>query len=163
MSTASGMGFAVAQALVNRGGWQVHVLDVKPAPDQASSAPDTTYHQNDIADYGQLAAVFKSIWTSSGSQRRRLDFVFANAGVLDAASFFQESAAEGTDEPPPEPDYQVLDVNLRGFVNTVHLARHYMAQSPDRSSHAIAVTASSAAIWPTYCLPLYTTSKRKCK
>ncbi|KAK8055218.1 hypothetical protein PG993_000445 [Apiospora rasikravindrae] len=158
---ASGMGYAVAQALVQRGGWHVHVLDVKPARDyhasSSSTTTNTTYQQADTTDYGQLAAVFKSVWTLGG--QRRLDFVFANAGVLDSANFFKKSSTEGTDEPPPEPDYKVVDVNLRGCINTVYLARHYMAQSPDRSSRAIAVTASEAAIWPTYCLPLYTASK----
>ncbi|KAK7924450.1 hypothetical protein PG985_006504 [Apiospora marii] len=154
---ASGMGFAVAQALTNRGGWQVHVLDVKPAPAQPSPA-GTIYHQADTTDYSQLAAVFKSVWTSR-DEKRRLDFVFANAGILDAANFFAKSETQGTDEPPPEPDYKVVNVNLRGCVNTVNLAHHYMAQSPDRSSRAIAVTASQSAIWPTCCLPLYTASK----
>ncbi|KAK8137851.1 3-beta-hydroxysteroid dehydrogenase [Apiospora sp. TS-2023a] len=158
LSAASGMGLAVAQALTNLGGWQVHVLDVKPATSQPS--PDgIIYHQADTTDYGQLAAVFKSVWTSG--DERRLDFVFANAGILDSANFFAKSEAQGTDEPPPEPDYKVVDVNLRGCVNTVHLAHHYMVQSPDQSSRAIAVTASQSAIWPTCCLPLYTASKRK--
>ncbi|KAK7969950.1 NAD(P)-binding protein [Apiospora saccharicola] len=153
---ASGMGLAVAQALTNRGGWRVHVLDVKTATSQPS--PDgIIYHQADTTDYGQLTAVFKSVWTSG--DERRLDFVFANAGILDSANFFGKSEAQGTNEPPPEPDYKAVDVNLRGCVNTIHLAHHYMVQSPDRSSRAIAVTASQSAIWPTCCLPLYTASK----
>lgn len=61
------------------------------------------------------------------------------------------------DEPPPPPDYVTVDVNLKGAINTVHLARHYLARSPEKGS--VVITASCSSFWPAYRVPIYTASK----
>lgn len=64
------------------------------------------------------------------------------------------------DEPPPPPDFYAVDVNIKGTINTVHLARHYIARSAQRGG-SIVVTGSCSSVWPTYWAPVYTTSKCK--
>lgn len=141
----------MAQALTARGGWSVHIFDIKD--DIGSLPPNTFYHKVDTANYGQLTAAFKAVFSAGG---RRLDFVFANAGILERANWYAES--ESADDPPPEPDWLAVEINLKGCMNTVRIGWHYMAQNPDGGS--IVVTSSSAGIWPSYCSPIYTTSKR---
>lgn len=141
----------MAKALIARGGWSVHIVDVKD--DIGPLPPNMFYHKADTTNYGQLTAAFKAAWAASG---KRLDFLFANAGILERTNWFAKS--ESPDEPPEEPQWAALEVNLKGCMNTVRIGRHYMAQNPDGG--AIVVTSSSAGIWPTYCSPIYTASKR---
>ncbi|KAK7746227.1 hypothetical protein SLS62_009443 [Diatrype stigma] len=146
----SGIGQAVVQALVARGGWSVHIIDVKD--DIGPLSPNTFYHKADTTNYGQLTAAFKETWAAGG---KRLDFLFANAGILEKTNWFAKS--ESPDEPPEEPQWDAMEINLKGCMNTVRIGRHYMAQNPDGGS--IVVTSSSAAIWPSFCSPIYTSSK----
>lgn len=128
------------------------MFDVKDTDEGQES--NTRFHLVDTTDYKGLATAFKSAFIEGG---RRLDFVFANAGVLERANWYAASA--DSDEPPPEPDWTALDINLKGCMNTVRIARHYIAQSPEKGS--IAVTSSSAAIWASQCTPIYSASKRQ--
>lgn len=151
MSTANGIGQAVAQALIARGGWSVHVVDIQDDVGPLSSS--VSYYKADTSNYQQLADAFKAALASSSG---RLDFLFANAGVLEKAGWF--SGSESPSEPPPEPDWTALEINLKGCMNAVRIGRHYMAQASNGGS--IVVTSSVAGIWPMYCSPVYTSSKR---
>lgn len=150
------MGLGVAEALAAKGGWQTHILDLKEDEGQkaASALPNTTFHQVNLTNYSELSNAFKNIFAASG---HRLDFVFANAGIVERAGFY-EASHTGLD-PPPEPDFATFDVNLRACINTVNVARHYMLQSQEKGG-AIVVTASVASFWPTEWAPVYTASKR---
>lgn len=200
MQTADGMGLAIAQALVaesEQGGgggckWNIHLVDVKPeeeagrhavasllglsSPSGSQAANVVVYHQADVADYAQLAAVFRAAFLGGDGGQRRLDWVFANAGVFERTKYFADddeppSKDRGDDNdepPPPPPDYKALEVNLQGAVNTVHLARHYISRSTaagggevegEGGSGSIVVTASCSSFWPTYWAPIYTASK----
>lgn len=162
------MGLAIAKALVNASGasWKVHILDTKQdAGSQAVAAlggPEhAVFHKADVTDYEQLATAFRTAFSDGG--RRRLDYVFANAGIFERRKYFADeddtSDAQEDDEPPPAPDYVALDVNFKGAVNTVHLARHYISRSPDVQAGSIVITASCSSFWPTYWAPIYTASK----
>lgn len=170
------MGLAVAQALAAQGTWQIHLVDIKAdAGAQAASAlgPNATFHCVDLRNYDALAATFQAAFVAGG--RRRLDFVFANAGLIDKGNMLDPSGAcssstttsssQGSGDvpppPPPQPDYTPVEVNLKGAMDTVHLARHYMLQSPDKDKGAIVVTASCSSVWPTYWAPIYSASKCK--
>ncbi|KAH8202091.1 hypothetical protein TruAng_003759 [Truncatella angustata] len=143
-------GYAAVQALIARGGWRVHIFDVVVLEDDVH--PDIVPHRVSVVNYTELAAAFKLVFEQSDN---RLDFVFANAGILERENWYA-TAAE-LDEPPPEPNWTALDVNLKGCMNTIRIARHYMARSPEKGS--IVVTSSSAAIWPSEFTPVYTASK----
>lgn len=150
------MGLAVVQALAARGGWQIHIIDLKEAEGKevAATVPNTFFHKANITNYAELGAAFKAAFLA-GNQR--LDFVFANAGILERANFYADTGK--TVEPPPELNMASVDINLRGCINSVHLARHYIRQSPDKG--AIVITSSCSGLWPSYCAPTYAAAKRK--
>lgn len=191
---SGGIGLAVAQALAAQGTWHIHLVDIKAdAGAQAARAlgPNATFHCVDLRNYDALAAVFKAAFLAAAAggpehdgrrrqqqQRPRLDFVFANAGLIEKSVMFDlsSSAAAKTEgssndddddddhvvddvEPPPRPDYTAVEVNLQGAVDTVHLARHYMLRSPEKEKGAIVITASCSSVWPTYWAPIYSASK----
>ncbi|KAK6083234.1 hypothetical protein SCUP515_01976 [Seiridium cupressi] len=133
----SGIGQAVVEALDARGEWQIHVFDVK-FQDQTQTS-SVHLHRVDICDYKELAAAFRSAFLAGGE---RLDFVFANAGILERENWY--ALTPSPDEPPPEPDWAAVEINLKGCMNTVRIARHYMAKSPDKGS--ILATSSSGGI-----------------
>lgn len=151
---SGGSGLAVAQALAARGGWQIHLLDIKADDGEraAASLPDATFHRADLVDYDGLAAAFRAAWVAGG---RRLDFVHANAGIIERSNLY--ATKSDNDDPPPQPDYGAIEINLKGTINTVQLARHYMQRSPEKGS--IVITASCSSFWPTYWAPVYTASK----
>ncbi|KAJ4417313.1 hypothetical protein N0V82_006257 [Gnomoniopsis sp. IMI 355080] len=136
------MGLAVAQALAAQGTWQIHLVDIKAdAGAKVANAlgPNATFHCVDLRNYDALAATFKAAFSAGG--RHRLDFVFANAGLIDKGNMLDLSSEDERD-PPPQPDYAAVEVNLKGAMDTVHLARHYMLRSPEKDKGAIVVTAS---------------------
>lgn len=151
---ASGMGLGVTEALAARGGWQVHILDIKEEEGNkvASSLADVYFHKVDLTKYTELGDAFKKAFVAGDN---RLDFVFANAGIIERSSIFDLKS--DSIEPPPEISFHPLDVNLIGCINTIHIGRHYMNQSPDKGS--IVVTGSAASIYPSFFSPIYTASK----
>lgn len=130
--------------------------------------PNATFHHVDLRNYDALGAAFNA---ACGNKGGRLDFVFANAGLIEKSVMFDltttaaADADDGADGSvpslPPRPDYAAVEVNLQGAVDTVHLARHFMLRSPAKEKGAIVVSASCAGVWPAYWAPIYTASKCK--
>ncbi|KAK6064416.1 hypothetical protein SCUP234_08926 [Seiridium cupressi] len=151
---ASGMGLGVTRALVARGGWQVHILDVKEEEGKkvASSLSGVHFHKVDLTKYSDLGIVIKEVFVAGGN---RLDFVFANAGIIERSSIF-DTTSDSLD-PPPEPNFLPMDVNLRGCINTIHIGRHYINRSPEKGS--VVITGSAASVYPSFFSPIYTASK----
>lgn len=147
------MGLAVAQALAAKGGWKINLIDIKDEEGRqaADSLSNTIYHRANLLDYEEVTTAFKKAFTAGNN---RLDFVFANAGVIENTSIFGKH--ETIDGPPP-PDLTALEVNLKSCINTVHVARHYINLSPAKGS--IVINASCSSFWPTYWAPIYTASK----
>jgi NAD(P)-dependent dehydrogenase (short-subunit alcohol dehydrogenase family) len=134
------MGLAVAEALETRGNWKLHLLDVN---ENAGSAvvkklgSAATFHKTDVTNYSSLAQVFGSIFKAEG----RLDFVFANAGVVERWNFY----ANHEQSPPPEPDHLTTDINLKAVINTSYLAQHYFRLSPP-GDKSLVMTGSTGAL-----------------
>ncbi|KAF2764545.1 NAD(P)-binding protein [Teratosphaeria nubilosa] len=152
------MGLAVAEALSERGGWKVHIFDLNEdsGKEVASKLPNTVFHKTDVADYAAQASAFKSAFLSSG---RRLDFVFANAGVIEKKNFYAKHETDD-DEPPPSPNLLSIDVDLKGVVYTAYLALHYFRQSPKEGRDAsLVLTASCGSLYPADYSPMYTAAK----
>lgn len=145
----------MVQALAARGDWQIHIVDSKDDP--GDLPPSCFHHKADITAYNDLAETFKAAFEASS---RRLDFVFANAGIFERGNWYAPSGPSGA--LPPEPDWSAFETNLKGCINTVRIGRHYMAQSPGPDRGSIVVTSSIAGIWPSYFSPIYTASKREC-
>lgn len=144
----------MAQALDARGGWQIHIIDIKGKTDDLP--PNCFHHNAHTIIYNDLVGAFKAAFEAGG---QRLDFVFANAGIFERGNWYSEP--DGPEMVPPEPDWSALETNLKGCMNTVRIGRHYMAQSPGPERGSIVVTSSIAGIWPSYFSPIYTASKRE--
>lgn len=143
----------MAQALEARGGWKINLIDIKDEEGRqaADSLSNTTYHRANLLNYEEVTAAFKSAFTAGNN---RLDFVFANAGVIETSNLYTKH--ESLDGPPP-PDLTALEVNLKSCINAVHVGRHYINLSPSKGS--IVINASCSSFWPTYWAPVYTASK----
>lgn len=97
---------------------------------------------------------------------RGIDFIFANAGVAEHANFFAAEEEEGG----PRGMDTLVDVNLKGVINTAYLALHYMCCKPasiangdegeDRDrDKSLLITASCGGLYPSYYSPIYTATK----
>jgi len=146
---ASGMGLAVAKALAGRGGWHLHLLDLRPPLEDVENA---TFHKTNVLDYDSLSSTFQKVYDHAG----RLDFVFANAGIVERFSFYE---AHPTGAPPPPPDQTVIDINLKSVINTSWLAQHYFRQSTESPNKVLVMTASVGGLYRCQVSPSYCASK----
>jgi len=146
---ASGMGLAVAKALASRGGWKLHLLDLRPPLEEVESA---TFHKTNVLDYESLATTFQNVIDTDG----RLDFVFANAGIVERFNFYDK---HDTSKPPPPPDQTVIDINLKAVLNTSWLAQHYFRQSTQSDNKNLVMTASVGGLYRCQVSPSYCASK----
>ena len=148
------MGLAVAQALSKRGGWHLHLLDmnVERGEQAAKDVKGSTFHQVNITNYDALAAIFQKVFDSEG----RLDFVFANAGIVERFNFYESLPM---DKPPPPPDTTVLEINLKAVVWTSWLAQHYFRQSKVSENKNLVMTASVGGFYRCQVTPSYCAAK----
>ncbi|KAF2430452.1 NAD(P)-binding protein [Tothia fuscella] len=152
---ASGMGLAVAEALAARGDWELHLLDVNEerGNSAAASVKNAKFHKTDVTSYSSLASVFDSIHKSS----KGLDFVFANAGIVERWNFYSQHQVS----PPPEPDQLSIDIDFKSVVNTSYLAQHYFRLSPSykSGSQSLVMTASCGGLYSAPFCPMYSGAK----
>jgi NAD(P)-dependent dehydrogenase (short-subunit alcohol dehydrogenase family) len=137
---ASGMGLEVAKLLSFKG-WNLHLYDFNQKAGIAATkqVPNSTFHHVDVTQYRSLASAFDRTYRESGST---IDFVFANAGIVERDNFY----AKVDERPPPEPNQASIDINLKGVVNTTYLAQHYFRSSPHGGKNkALVMTASCGA------------------
>lgn len=148
------MGLAVAKALSDRGGWHLHLLDLNSdRGEQASKhVPNSTFHQVNICDYDAFANIFQKVFDQEGI----LDFVFANAGIVERFNFY-DSHPSG--KPPPPPDQTVIDINLKAVINTSWLAQHYLRQSTKSENKNLVMTASVGGLYRAQASPSYCAAK----
>lgn len=136
---ASGFGLAVTEALILKG-WKVHIFDLNDAAGTAvaSRLRNTVFHKVDVTSWPSLSAAFDDAFRQEGG---RLDFVFANAGILEKGDFYERhDVARG---PPPEPRDMSVEINLKGVIATSYLAQHYFRANPDGGKGAVLVMTSS--------------------
>lgn len=124
------MGLEAAKALAKRGDWSLHLLD-----------------------YKAFSHIFDSVFNKEG----RLDFVFANAGIVERFNFYEIHPAGG---PPPELDQTVIDINLKSVISTSWLAQHYFRQSKESSNKNLIMTASCGGLYRCQVSPWYAVKSR---
>ncbi|KAI1323642.1 hypothetical protein F5Y16DRAFT_332462 [Xylariaceae sp. FL0255] len=152
---ASGFGLAVAQSLKARGGWDIHLLDLNPLTGQAAaSSLGATFHEVNVTSYDALGAAFKSAF----QKNKRLDFVYANAGVAEPGTFYERHDSIGDDVPPP-PKVGCAAILFDAVVTTSHLAQHYFRLSPKDIDKNLVMTASCGALYPSYFSAIYSGAK----
>ena len=150
------MGLAVAKILSKIPDWEIHILDINETSGTKTAAdlPRTTFHRADVTKYEDLSAAFQQ----SFDARSQLDFVFANAGVIERSNFY--ASFDGSAGPPPEPDLLSIDADLKGVILTTYLAQHYFRCSPHKGNGAnIVITASCGGLYPSFYSPLYSAAK----
>ncbi|KAF2493641.1 NAD(P)-binding protein [Lophium mytilinum] len=143
------MGKAVVEYLASEG-WKVSIADIDEKSGTAvAKATGGLFNKTDVSNYDDMLKAFSSTF----EKWNRLDFVFANAGILDPTDFYAESAL-----PPPKPSYKSTDVNLNGAINSVYLSMHYMRKNPVPGGF-ILVTGSAAGIYANAAMPTYGAAK----
>lgn len=168
------MGLTVAKALtVHEQDWHVHLLDVNQERGRQAveelSPMKATFHQANVSVYTELAAAFHAVFKC----HRRLDFVFANAGVIERANFYTQALSLDLDLGDNDddeydctlnetPDLRTLEVDLHGVVYSSSLAGRYFRRSPGKGHDtALVMTASCGGLYPSFYSPLYTAAKRE--
>ncbi|KAF7557047.1 hypothetical protein G7046_g6130 [Stylonectria norvegica] len=154
---ASGMGLAAAKVLGPKG-WTIHLLDFNDEAGRAAaqSIPGSKFHKVDVTSWDSLSKVFAAIFAQAG----RLDFVFANAGIVERDNFYD---TPDSDDVPPEPNQKTIDVNLKAVINQSYLALHYFRRSPHKGKDAsLVITASVGGLYPAEYCPIYAASKAAC-
>lgn len=158
---ASGMGLAVAQALSSRSHeeWDIHIIDLNAEAGgrAATSLKSAHFHQTNVTDYASLVSAFERTWSISG----RLDFVFANAGIVERDNFYEE---HDLNSPPPPPNQLSIDINYKAVVNTSWLALHYFRKTFEKHGRGavdavLVMTASCGGLYPSEFCPMYSGSK----
>ncbi|PVH95801.1 NAD(P)-binding protein [Periconia macrospinosa] len=154
---ASGIGLAVAEALCSRTSedWDLHLVDLNEDAGKkaVSSLKNAHFHKTNVTHYESLIAAFEAAFTTSG----RLDFVFANAGIVERDNFYEN---HDLSKPPPRPNQLSIDINLKAVVDTSYAALHYFRKSPKTDfSPVLVMTASCGGLYPSEFCPMYSASK----
>lgn len=136
---ASGFGLAVTEALTSKG-WKVHIFDLNHDAGNAvaSRLRNTVFHKVDVTSWPSLSSAFDAAFRQ---EEGRLDFVFANAGILEKGNFYERR--DVTHGPPPEPKDMSIEINLKGVIATSYLAQHYFRANGDGGKGAVLVMTSS--------------------
>ncbi|KAJ6133789.1 15-hydroxyprostaglandin dehydrogenase [Penicillium sp. IBT 18751x] len=148
---ASGIGLATSRLLL-ADGWHVVIVDQSLNGAIVADDVGASFIQASVNEYSSLARAFTEVWNRFG----RLNFVFANAGVLETQSFYANHQNDQDGIPPP-PDLKVIDVNLNGVIYTTHLAIHFFRQSEGLKS--LIMTSSTGGLYPVRSAPLYAATK----
>ncbi|KAH7116541.1 hypothetical protein B0J13DRAFT_590375 [Dactylonectria estremocensis] len=150
---ASGMGLAVAKHLSTKG-WQINLFDLNQIAGNAATleVKNSTFTAVDVTSWPSLSTAFDSVFKAQG----RLDFVFANAGIIQMHNFYKRVDTL----PPPELPQTSIDINLKAVIDTSYLAQHYFRANPPGISDAVLImTASIAGFYAQEFNPLYSASK----
>ena len=136
---SSGIGLATVQLLLTLGA-SVIGADIQQPIEPIDSAAAFTFHKTDVTIWTDLTALFKRVRELHG----RVDHVFANAGISSRANYLAPEV--DTDGELKEPPYQVLDVNIRGVINTTTLAIHHLLNQPAPVGGSVTITSSMAGL-----------------
>ncbi|KUI64204.1 putative oxidoreductase YkvO [Cytospora mali] len=132
---SSGIGLATVQLLLSLGAF---VVNGDVAPTAEPQAAGYTWVKTNVANWADLTALFKEAKKIHG----RIDHIFANAGLGPRADYFSMEVDENGDL--KEPTYDLIDVSMKGVMNTVTLALYYMRQQAEGGS--IVVNGSTMGI-----------------
>lgn len=147
---SAGIGLAAAEIFATKGAWVLN-LDLNP-PEKGSQAPKNgtiEYRRCDVSRWEQLTAAFQ--------YAGNIDIAVANAGICEETNYF-EDAFDGVTGNLIEPEYRVLDVNIRAVCNFTKLALSHFRKHPERAG-SIVINSSATAYAPEQSLPVFSASK----
>ncbi|KAL1600736.1 hypothetical protein SLS60_007124 [Paraconiothyrium brasiliense] len=146
---AGGIGAQTIRAFYEKG-CNVVIADLpfsRDAADQLiSSLLDSgraLYCPTNIADWDNMRTLFREAKNKFG----QVDIVVANAGMMESRNFFDFEEDESGELLESRDSQRVLDVNLKGTLNTLRLAMHSMKSNPldpDGARGSIILTASTS-------------------
>jgi len=147
----SGMGLATAKYLAQTD-WDISILDLNEQKgSEAAKETSGIFTKTDISSYASQAQAFSNTWKRFG----RIDFVFANAGILDITDLYTKQ----TSLPPPEIDLIAGHVSYDGAIYSSYLALHYFRQNKDPGGDIIVTGSASGLYGGSAVLPIYCSSK----
>ncbi|KAI0198635.1 hypothetical protein F4808DRAFT_435267 [Astrocystis sublimbata] len=146
---SSGIGLTTVQLLLSLGAYVIGT-DLNSPPEgaipsssssstSASSSSQFSFRAANIVDWASLVGAFKHAIELHG----RVDHVFANAGIGHRTDYVRGIELDDKGD-PLEPTGVVIDVNLKGAINTATLAVHYIRKNPRGGS--VVMNASSTAL-----------------
>ncbi|RWA12559.1 hypothetical protein EKO27_g2572 [Xylaria grammica] len=133
---SSGIGLSTIQLLLSLGAFVIG-SDLHEPPEGAVSSAQFTFHNANVAEWQDLLGLFKKAIELHG----RVDHVFSNAGIGPLANYVSGIELDGNGD-PKEPTSLVLDVNLKGAINTATLGVHYIRQNPNGGSIVINISST---------------------
>lgn len=137
---SSGIGLATVKLLLSLGASVVSGDINPPAASESTETPAFLFVKTNVASWDDLTALFKKAKQHFG----RIDCVFANAGIGPRANYL---ALEIDDQGNlKEPSHELMEVGLRGLINTTSLAVHYIKDQPEGGS--IVLMGSSTGLQP---------------
>ena len=126
---ANGIGAETAR-LFHKHGANVVIADLSSSKDAAQelisslSKERAVFIPTDILSWKDMTALFSKAKERFG----RIDVVVANAGLMESHHLF-EADLDGNGNPvEPTEHHKVIDVNIKGTMNTLTLAMHHMKQ-----------------------------------
>jgi NAD(P)-dependent dehydrogenase (short-subunit alcohol dehydrogenase family) len=122
---SSGIGLSTVDLLLSLGA-SVVSGDVQPPPEEHKGS--FTFVKTDVSVWGDLIALFKK----AKETYDRIDHVFANAGIGPRTDYLSTEVDENGDL--KEPSHHLLDISLKGVINTSTLAINYLRQQPEGGS-----------------------------
>ncbi|KAF2092628.1 hypothetical protein NA57DRAFT_62338 [Rhizodiscina lignyota] len=152
---ASGIGLAVVVRLLESG-WNCTILDFNLQHLEEAKqklGPQVLFIKCNVANYDEQSRAFVQSW----EKWRRLDFVFANAGIGDRIDWLQP-AKELPNGSPEKPDMMVVDICLTGAAYSSYLGLHYFRKYSSPGGK-IVFTSSQAGLYPHGRGTMYTAAK----
>lgn len=132
--TGAGNGIGAETArLFHQHGANVVIADLPGSKDAAEelistlSSDRAIFIPTNILSWTDMVSLFKTTKEKYG----RIDIVIANAGLMESTHLFDLGLDSNEDPIEPKEHHRVIDVNVKGTMNTLTLAMHHMkSQSP---------------------------------
>ncbi|KAI9167886.1 3-hydroxyacyl-CoA dehydrogenase type-2 [Paramyrothecium foliicola] len=161
---ARGIG-AAAAVIFNKHGANVVITDLphqQGVADALLASLDKPNHAifvpASVTDWKQLVHVFEVTIATFG----KVDMVVANAGIMESTKILDMQVDEEGLPLESTDAIKVLDVNLRGTLNTLRLGLHYLSKNPvaeDGSRGSIVLVSSTSGYFGTTGNAAYIASK----
>ncbi|KAG4259279.1 hypothetical protein FPRO03_12955 [Fusarium proliferatum] len=160
---ARGIGAATSR-LYNAHGAQVVIADLASAHDAANELIHSCRHPShavfiavDIANWDDMTSLFRKATERFG----RVNIVVANAGIMERKDTFALDEVDEYGELIESKEaFRVIDINLKGTLNTLRLAMHYMSKPRvDGDAGSIVLIASTSGYFGGTGVGAYVASK----
>ncbi|KAL4938443.1 hypothetical protein BDV06DRAFT_231854 [Aspergillus oleicola] len=161
---AGGIGAATAKVF-NTHGANVVIADIPTSRNLAEKLiagfphpENAIFTSVDILNWGHMLDLFRGTIERFGS----IDTVVANAGIMEKTETLDvESTDEKGDLLESTGAFNVIDVNVKGTLNTLRLAMHYMQSTPGKTSSrkSIVLVASTSGYMGSTGVSAYVSSK----